>query len=129
MRKIIPQISLGVLLLSVLIYVAGRWAIRNPISDDVGDWFLWSGGISALALLFSTVKGLPLSFRNGVNIGAIATIIFLAMFGAWGLFSSGGQKQFPEMAGLVPYYALILAGILVLLLGITNWIWSKSGRR
>ncbi|HTE13644.1 MAG TPA: hypothetical protein VK642_01075 [Burkholderiales bacterium] len=129
MRKIIPQISFIVLLLSVLIYVAGRWAIRNPISDDAGDWLLWSGSISALALLFSIVRGLPLSFRRGVNIGAICTIIFLAAVGTWGLFSTEGQKQFPEMAGLVPYYALMLAGILVLLLGITNLIWSKGGRR
>lgn len=125
MRKIIPHISFSVLLLSALLYIAGRWAIRNPISDDVGDWFLWSGGISALALLFSTVKGLPLSFRNGVNIGALSTIIFLTAFGLWGLFSAGGQQQFPEMAGLFSFYALILAGILLLLVVIANLIWRR----
>lgn len=125
MRKIIPQISFSVLLLSALLYVAGRWAIQNPISDDVGDWFLWSGGISALALLFSTIRGLPLSFRNGINMGAFSTIIFLTAFGLWGLFSAEGQKQFPEMAGLFPFYALLLAGVLLLLVVIVNPIWRR----
>ena len=130
MKKMIPQISFSVLLLSVLIYGVGRWAVHNPLSDDTGDWFLWTGGVSALALLFSKVRGVPFNIRKCLNAGTACAIIFLAGFGAWGLFSSAGQKQFPEMAGLFPFYALLLAGILLLLLVIVNLVWRRSlGRR
>ena len=125
MKKVIPQISFSVLLLSALIYGIGRWAVHNPISDDTADWFLWSGGISALVLLFSKVGGVPFNIRTCINAGTTCAIIFLAGFGAWGLFSSAGQKQFPEMAGLFPFYAVLLAGMLLLLLVIVNLVWRR----
>jgi hypothetical protein len=129
MKNVIPQISFSVLLLSVLIYVVGRWLVRNPISDDAGDWFLWSGGISALFLLFSKTGGVPLNIRKCINAGTASIIVFLGAFGGWGLFSTEGQKQFPEMAGLFPYYALILAGILFLLLVIVNLVWRRKQKQ
>ncbi len=126
MQKIVPQISFSVLVLSVLIYAIGRWAVQNPLSDDTADWFLWSGGISALVLLFSKTRGVPLNIRKCINAGTASAIIFLAAFGAWGLFSSKGKNQFPEMAGLFPYYALLLAGILLVLLAIINLLWRRK---
>lgn len=129
MKKIIPQLSLSVLLLSALIYVAGRWLVQDGMSDDTGDWFLGSGGIAALVLLFIMTKGVPVNIRRGINIGTATTIIFLAAFGAWGLLSTAGQKQFPEMAGLFPFYALILAGILLLSMVVANLIWRRPQKR
>ena len=129
MTRIVAQISFCVLVLSALTYGAGRWLVRNPMSDDTGDGLLWSGGISALVLLFSITQGVSLNIRRSINTGAACIIVFLAAFGAWGLFSSAGQKQFPEMAGLFPYYALLLAGILVLLLAAINLIWRKGSRK
>ncbi len=104
MKKTISQISFGLLLLSVLIYVAGRWMVQDPMTDDTSDWLLWSGGISALVLLFSTIGGAPLNFRRSFNTAAVAAIVFLVPFGAWGLFTTQGQKQFPEMAGMAPFF-------------------------
>ncbi len=128
MKKIISQISFGTLLLSVLIYVTGRWLVQNPMTDDTGDWFLWSGGISTLILVFTAIGGAPLSFKRGFNIGAISAILFLAPFGIWGLFTTHGQKQFPEMSGMLPFFALALAGILILLLVIFNLLWRRKAR-
>jgi hypothetical protein len=126
MKKSIPQISLCVLFLSALIYVAGRWVLQNPMSDDTGDWFLWSGGIAAVVLLFAKIGGVPLDITKRINAGAASIIIFLAAFGAWGLLSAEGRNQFPEMAGLFPFYALLLAGILFLSLVIINLVWRRS---
>lgn len=123
MKKIIPQISLGVLLLSALIYMVGRWLVRDPITDDTGDWFLWSGGISAMVLLFATTGRVPLNIRKSINAGAVCGIIFLLALGGWGLLTSAGKNQFPEMAGAIPIYALLLAGLIFLLLVILNVVW------
>jgi hypothetical protein len=128
MKKMVPQISLCLLLLSLLIYAAGRWAVKNPMPDDTGDWFLWSGGIAALVLLFSTIKGAPLNFKSGFNKGVAVVAVFLAAFGTWGMFTDHGQKQFPEMAGMAPFFALILAGALAFLLVIFNLIWRAKAR-
>jgi hypothetical protein len=125
MKKVIPQISFGVLLLSTLIYGVGRWALQNPITDDTADWFLWSGGISTLVLLVSKIGGVAISIRKCINAGIACAIIFFSAFGVWGLFSAAGQKQFPEMAGLFPFYALLLAGVLLLLLVIVNLVWRR----
>jgi hypothetical protein len=125
MKNIVSQISFGLLLLSVLIYIVGRWVIQNPMSDDMSDWVLWSGGVATLVLLFFIPRGPSLNIRRGFNTAAATIIIFLAAFGAWGLLSASGQKQFPEMAGLLPFYALILAGILVLLAVIANLLWRR----
>jgi hypothetical protein len=126
MKRLIPHISLWVLLLSASIYVAGRWVIRNLMSDDTGDWFLWSGGISAVVLLYSKMGRVPVNIRACVNAGAASVSIVLAAFGAWGLFSAEGSKQFPEMAGLLPFYALLLAGTLFICVVIINVVWRRS---
>ena len=108
MKKIIPQISFSLLLLSALLFGVGRWVGR--ISDDTGDWFLWLGGIAALVVAFFMMKGVPVNSRQGIYTRTATIITFLVAFGTWGLLSTAGQKQFPEMAGLFPFYALVLAG-------------------
>lgn len=126
MNKIILRSSLGVLLLSTLIYVVGRWVVPDAMSDDVADWFLWSGGIAALPLLYAAAKGIPPRFWYGINIASAITITSLVILGAWGLLTEAGQRQFPEMAGMVPFFALALAAALLVLTGIANLIWLKT---
>ena len=126
MKKIVPQISFSVFLLSALIYGVGRWVVRNPISDDAGDWFLWSGGIAAAVLLFTLLSGAPFNVRKSINAGTASLVVFLTAFGTWGVFSGAGQNQFPEMAGLFPFYALLLAGLFLVLLVIMNLLWKNS---
>jgi hypothetical protein len=126
MKKTITAISLGVLLLSMLIYVTGRWLAHTPMSDDTGDWFLWSGGLSMLIVLFTTISGVSLNIQRGLNAAAIAAILFLVPFGAWGLFTVQGQNQFPEMSGILPFFALVFAGVLLLLLAVFNGLWRRK---
>jgi hypothetical protein len=125
-NKIILRSSLGVLLLSTLIYVVGRWIVPDAMSDDVADWLLWPAGIAALALLYAACTGIPPRFSRGINIASAITIALLVMFGAWGLMTDAGQRQFPEMAGMVPYFALALAAVLLVLTGIANLIWRRT---
>lgn len=46
--------------------------------------------------------------------------IGLALLGfcGWGLFTATGQAAFPEMAGLLPFYAGGLGGAIVVLTGL-----------
>lgn len=126
MKRIIPQISFGVLLLSTLIYGVGRWVVNDPISDDTGDWFLWSGGLAAAALLFTLTKDVPQGLRRGINITSAIGIVFLVILGAWGLLTPAGQLQFPEMAGMIPYLALAVAAALAVVAAIANLIWRQN---
>ena len=128
MKKTISQISLGVLLLSILIYVAGRWLVQDPMTDDTGDWFFWSGGLSLSILLLSTIGSISPNIQRGFNAGAISAILLLAPFGSWGLFTAQGQKQFPEMSGMLPYFALVFAGALLILLVVFNLLWRRTRR-
>jgi hypothetical protein len=125
-NKIIPRISLGVLLLSAVIYVAGRWIIADALSDDEADWLLWPGGIAALVLLYVATSNIPPRFWRGINIASATTIAALVMFGAWGLLTDAGQRQFPEMAGMLPFFALALAAALLVWMGIANVIWRRN---
>lgn len=117
---------MGVLLACTLIYSIGRWVLKDPISDDTGDWLLWPGGIAALVLLFTLTKDVPLGFRRGINIASAAGIVFLVIFGAWGLLTATGQRQFPEMAGMIPYLALVSAATILVFAGIANLIWRRN---
>jgi hypothetical protein len=126
MKKMIAPISLVTLLLSVLIYVSGRWMLQDPMTDDTGDWFLWSGGIATLILLLSAIGGVSLHIQRGFNAGAISAILLLVPFEAWGLFTAQGQKQFTEMSGMLPYFALAFAGVLLLLLVVFNLLWRRK---
>ncbi len=128
MKKLTPQFSFSVLLISALIYIAGRWIIRDPISDDIGDWFLWSGGISAMVLLLTKIGAVPIGIRKGVNASAGCVILFLLALGGWGLLTSAGKNQFQEMAGAIPIYALLLAGLIFLLLVVLNVVWRRTMR-
>jgi hypothetical protein len=42
----------------------------------------------------------------------------LIAFCGWGMFTASGQAAFPEMAGLLPFYAGTLGGTIVLLTGL-----------
>lgn len=48
------------------------------------------------------------------TISIIILILSLAfgLFGCWGMFTQAGMKEYTEMAGLLPYFAL-LAGIIL----------------
>lgn len=126
MKKLLPQISFSVLLISVLIYTVGRWIVRDPITDETGDWFLWSGGISVILLLFVKIRGVPINGRKSINIAAACALLFLLALGGWGLLTSTGKDQFAEMAGAIPIYALLLAGLIFLLLVILNVVWRRT---
>ncbi len=129
MKKITLLISFAVFLLSVLIYCIGRWLVRPPMADNIANWFLWSGSISAAILLLAALRTVPLNRRHGLNTAGVVLIIVLAAFGGWGLFSNAGQKRFPEMSGLIPYAALILSGIFALFLIVINLLWRKKRKR
>lgn len=43
--------------------------------------------------------------------------IFL-IFGIWGFCTESGQKRFDEMDGMIPFYALAFAILLIILSGI-----------
>ena len=49
-------------------------------------------------------------------------LIGLALLGFcwWGMFTASGQSTFPEMAGILPFYAGGLGGAIVLLTGLIH---------
>lgn len=53
----------------------------------------------------------------------------LSLFGLcwWGLCTTAGRVAFPEMAGLVPFYAGLLGGVIILLTGLifAFWRWRR----
>jgi hypothetical protein len=95
----------------------------------VADWFLWSGGISVVVLLFVGVTRIPITKRRGLNLVALALSFLLSVFGYWGLFTVEGNKQYEEMAALVPFFALLSAGAVLLVLLIVNLVWIKRKRQ
>jgi hypothetical protein len=44
--------------------------------------------------------------------------VLLIAFCGWGMFTISGQATFPEMAGLLPFYAGTLGSAIVLLTGL-----------
>lgn len=38
----------------------------------------------------------------------------LLAFGSWSLFTEGGRRQYDEMAGMIPFGALVVGGLLLL---------------
>jgi uncharacterized membrane protein len=125
MKRIIQWISIGVLVFSVLSYIFGRWFLPGLITDDVGDWFLWSGAISLFGLLWLKMGYLSADVKKNINQLACAIILLLFVFGMWGIFTGGGQRAYPEMSALIPFYSLVAAIALLVLLGIFNFIGRK----
>jgi hypothetical protein len=126
MRKIIISISLVVFAISMIVYVTGCIIFSYLISDDTGDWFLWTGGI-ALFILLLRARGIQPEIRLVINILCGCVIFFCTAFGLWGLVTTEGREQFEGMGALVPFYALLTAGGIILMLIVANIIWR--GRR
>ena len=57
----------------------------------------------------SISHGLPM--RLIVVLLCAASVLFA--FGGWGLWSAAGRRAFDEMDGLYPFFALVLAGVLL----------------
>jgi len=57
--------------------------------------------------------------------------LMLVGFCGWGMFTTSGQAAFPEMAGLLPFYAGALGGAIVLLTGLVYLFrrWPNRHRR
>ena len=49
-------------------------------------------------------------------------------FGYWGLFTEGGAKHFDEMAGMVPFAAMVL-GVMFALGALIAWYLNGRARR
>jgi hypothetical protein len=99
------------------------------LSDDTGDWFLWSGGISLLVAAASKVNGVPVRIYSIINILVGMMILFSGVIGLWGLFAISGQQEFNGMAAIIPFYSLLASLIRLILLAILNLIWSVKRRR
>jgi hypothetical protein len=63
-----------------------------------------------------TTLGTPFMRNRLVMISLAIGILALGClaFGAWGLWTRAGNRAFDEMAGMIPFFALILGGILAL---------------
>lgn len=51
--------------------------------------------------------------------------VSLGVFGYWGINTAAGRRRFDEMAGMIPYFALIAAGVL-LLIGVPLLIYALN---
>ncbi len=131
MKSTLLQTSFIVFIFSAMIYATGRWIVRNLISDDTGDWFLWSGGVSAMVFIFSKIGEVSakLDVRRGINTAGALVLLFLSAFGGWGLLTESGKMAYEEMAGLIPFYALLLAGGIFILLVIFNLMWGMGSKK
>jgi hypothetical protein len=123
--KILNLICLVILSLSLSVYLIGRVAIHY-LSDDDGDWFLWSGGISLTMLLWLRLRGVKQGTLRGINIAAGAMILFFGCFGTWGILTEAGRREFPEMTGLIPYYAMLFSAAVLILMIIANLIVKRK---
>jgi hypothetical protein len=123
--KILNLICLVIFSLSICIYLIGRVTVHY-LSDDNGDWFLWSGGISLAVLLWLRLRGVEYGTMRGINITAGAMILFFSCFGAWGIFTEAGRREFPEMSGLIPYYAILFSAAFLIVMIIANLIVKRK---
>ena len=62
------------------------------------------------------------------SIACFAASILLLVFGAWGIFSTSGQHAFDEMAGIVPFAAVLLSPILAIVALIAWWLPRRAER-
>lgn len=129
MKRITQQIGAGVLVLSAFSYIFGRTILRDWITDDVGDWFLWSGAISLFALLWLKTGYVPADLKKAINQLSCLASLLLIVFGIWGLFTRAGQQAYPEMSALIPFYSIVAAIVLLVLLGIFNFIGRREKKQ
>ena len=54
--------------------------------------------------------------------------LMLVGFCGWGMFTTLGQAAFPEMAGLLPFYAGTLGSAIVLLAGLVYVFYRRRHR-
>ncbi len=50
--------------------------------------------------------------------------LVLGTFGWWGYYTAAGQKTFDEMSGMIPFFALLVAGVLFLV-GLALYAFSR----
>jgi hypothetical protein len=125
MNKTLHKILLGILLASSITYAIGRFFFPNIITDDVGDWFLMTGAISALLYVLSlSVVRIPSPTRKTINVVSLASVTILTFFGLWGMFTDSGQDEYPELAALIPFYALLFSGGIFGMVLLFNIVWS-----
>ena len=105
MDKILLSLSTGVFLASALIYIFCRWIFSGLISNETGDWFLWSGSISLFIIAWSKSKLRDLG----------PMVLCIGSYDIWGLFTKYGQRQYSEMPGLIPFYFLITSIFLLII--------------
>lgn len=61
-------------------------------------------------------------------IACFAASILLLVFGVWGIFSTPGQHAFDEMAGIVPFAAVLLSPVLAIV-ALTAWWFARRAER
>ena len=54
--------------------------------------------------------------------------VTLIAFCGWGMFTTSGQAAFPEMAGLLPFYAGTLGSAIVLLTGLVHLFYRRRDK-
>jgi len=62
------------------------------------------------------------------SILCFAASTFLLVFGMWGIFSTSGQRAFDEMAGIVPFAAVLLSPILAIVALVAWWFARRAER-
>ena len=49
----------------------------------------------------------------------------LMVFGVWGMFTDAGGRRYDEMAGMIPFFALVAGGALSLAAAVVWWWRSR----
>lgn len=62
------------------------------------------------------------------RLAVLALAIALAGLAAWGLHTDAGMHAFDEMAGMIPFAAALLGGVLFAGL-LLDWVWRFGRRR
>ncbi len=126
MKKKLIRIFGLILIVSIIGYILGRSLWGEVITDDIGDYFLWVSGICALLLVLlsmSRIIKLAWKIRMKLNLFfGLLTIVF-GVFGYWGVFTEAGNRQYDEMAGIIPGFALLMACFLLFCLLVINVSW------
>ena len=63
------------------------------------------------------------------TIGFALLAIGLAVFCWWGLFTSAGRRAFDEMAGMIPWFAGVLAAVAALVVAVLCGVLLWRARR
>ena len=51
--------------------------------------------------------------------------VALGAFGYWGAFTKSGNRQFDEMSGMIPYFALLVGAALAVCAAAVAWFTRK----